>query len=176
MNVQDAILRRESCRNYSEKPVEREKLVACLEAARMAPSACNSQPWRYVAVQEPELLEKMRPCMQAFGMNKFIDGCGTLVAVIEEPATLSAKLGGRISQQQYAQMDVGISVAHFCLRATELGLGTCILGWLNPDKLRETLGLRPDEKPRLVIAVGYAASGELRTKKRKNAEDVYEIR
>lgn len=176
MYVRDAVLRRESCRAYADRPVEREKLVACLEAVRMAPSACNSQPWRLIAVQDVALLARLRPCMQAGGMNRFIDGCGTLVALIEEPAVLSARLGNRIDQQKYAQIDVGIAAAHFCLRATELGLSTCILGWLNPDEIREVLELREDETPRLVLAVGYADSETLRPKKRRVAAEVYELR
>ena len=113
--------------------------------------------------------------MQSMGMNGFIDGCGTLVALMEEPAVLSARLG-RTEQQRYAQIDVGIAAAHFCLRAAELGLSTCILGWLDPDRLRSVLGLGENETPRLVIAVGYAKEGTLRPKKRKEPKDVYEIR
>lgn len=176
MNVREAVFQRESCRDYSDKPVEREKLIECLEASRVAPSACNSQPWRFVAVQDADLLARLRPCVQAGGMNRFVDGCGTLVAVLEEPAVLSARLGNRINQQQYAQIDVGIATAHFCLRATELGLSTCIMGWLNPEQIRAVLGLDESEVPRLVIAVGYAASGELRPKKRRAAEEAYELR
>lgn len=175
MTVTESIHRRESCRAYADRPVEREKLTECLECARLAPSACNSQPWRFVAVTNADLLARLRPLLQRLGMNRFVDGCRCLVVVCEEPATLSAKLGGDLNRQAFAPIDVGIAAAHFCLAATERGLSTCILGWLQKDKIRALLGLSAASQPRLVIAVGYAATDALREKKRKPFGEVVQF-
>ncbi len=165
-------LSRESCRDYSEKPVEREKLVRCLEAARIAPSACNSQPWRFTVVTDPEVLPRLAACVQDAGMNKFASRCPALVVVTEEKANLSAKLGGLVKDQQYAQIDVGLAAAHFCLEAADQGLSTCILGWFSEKRIKDLLALPERARVRLVLCVGYAAREGLREKKRKSLEEI----
>ncbi len=153
---------RHSCRRYQEnRIVPRETLDACFEASRLAPSACNSQPWRFIAVDTPEGVAALAPCVQkpalnCCEMNKFASGCSALVVVAEAPAILMRKLSDKPFDQTYAQMDVGIAAAHFVLAAAEHGLSTCILGWLDAEKIRAVLSLPEEETPRLVIAVGYA--------------------
>ncbi len=168
----DLIERRESCRSYGDRPVEREKLERCIEAARLAPSACNSQPWRYLVVTNPELCKRLRPCVQGMGMNKFADGCPAFIVVVEEPANLTAKAAKVFKSQDFAPIDIGLSVSQLCCAAVEQGLSTCILGWLNEKKIRELFSLPADRRVRLVLCVGYAAAGELRKKSRKPAEQI----
>ena len=160
--------RRQSCRAYAETPVKREDLISCLEAARLAPSACNSQPWRYIAVTENELAQEMAGCVYdgVVPINRFAKQVGTFVVVIERPITLANRIVKNIKDQKYAQMDIGLSVANFCLQACELGLGTCIMGWFNERKIKKLLGIPKDMKVRLVIAVGYPKNDEIREKKR----------
>ena len=169
----DLVFRRESCRDYDDsRPVEREKLVRCLEAARMAPSACNSQPWYFTVVLDREVLPRLAECVQEGGMNRFASRCPALVVVTEEKANLSARLGGAIKDQQYAQTDVGIAAAHFCLEATDQGLSTCILGWFNEKRIKALLGIPAGSRVRLVLCVGYPARDTLREKKRKTLEEI----
>lgn len=175
MDTLSAIQARESCRQYSDRPVEREKLLQCLEAARLAPSACNSQPWRFVAVTTPELAVQLAPLTQRLGLNRFADQVGTFVVVCEQPAYLSAKITERQPNQKYAQMDVGIAVAHFCLAATSLGLSTCILGMFSEERVRALLAIPEESTIRLILAVGYAATDTLRAKKRKPLEEIAQI-
>ena len=122
-----------------------------------------------------ENARKVASCTQELGMNKFTDNCSAFIVINEEPATLSAKLGSAVKKQQYAEMDIGIITAHICYAAQDHGISTCILGWFNEEKLREVIGIQKDRRIRLVIALGYAASDELRTKKRKELSDVLTV-
>ncbi len=168
----DLVQRRESCRNFDSRPVEKEKITACLQAARLAPSACNSQPWHFIVVTNPALAPQVAACTQGGWMNKFTSNCPAFVVVVEEQATLSAAVGGVIKSQQYAPIDIGLSVCHLCLAATEQGLSTCILGWFQEKALKKLLNIPSGKRVRLVVAMGYAASETLRAKKRKSLAEI----
>ena len=173
MDFFSLIAQRESCRNYDpSRPVSREQLVRCLEAARIAPSACNSQPWSFVVVNRPDLSAQTAQYVQGMGMNKFSENCPAFIVVVEEKANLSARVGAVVKSQEYASIDIGIATAHLVLAATEQGLSTCIMGWFQEAKLKELLSIPKEKRIRLVIAVGYAASQELRPKKRKSLEEI----
>lgn len=177
MTFSELILKRESCRSYSDKPVEREKLLACIEAARLAPSACNSQPWRFILVDDQDkkagiaeyVLEKLS------GMNKFAAQASAFVVVLEGKVKLSAKLGGAINDQHYANLDVGGAIGYLTLAATEQGLGTCILGWFDEKKIQKLLGIPAATRIRAVVAFGYPQSDTPRNKMRKRTEDILSI-
>lgn len=173
MNFLELSKIRESCRAYTDKPVEKEKLLYCIEAARMAPSACNSQPWRYVAVTEAEKVKQMVSCVYdgVLPINRFAREVPAFVAVVEGPVKLSAKLSGKVEEQKYAQMDIGLSVANFCLAAAEQGLGTCIMGWFKENKVKELLEIPEGLKVRLVLAVGYPQNPQPREKSRRSIEE-----
>ncbi len=169
----DLIARRESCRNFDpNRPVEKEKLQRCAEAAWIAPSACNGQPWKYLIVTNPELNEKLRPLMMELGMNKFVKNCPAFAVVLEEATVLKVSLSQKFKDQDFAPIDVAFSASQFCYAATEQGLSTCIIGWHNEQKIRELFGLPKSTRVRLILAIGYAANDTLREKKRKPIEDV----
>lgn len=174
MKFNELILKRESCRNYNGEPVETDLLLKCVEAARLAPSACNSQPWKYYIVNTEENAQKMRQCVQPNGANKFTDKCPAFAIVTEQEATLKPAVAERIgNKQKWAENDIGISVAHYCLQAADLGLGTCIIGMVEEDKVREYFDI--EGKIRLVIATGYSADSEPRNKVRKELNSICEI-
>ena len=169
----DLIRRRESCRNFDpNRPVEKEKLQRCAEAAWIAPSACNGQPWHYLIVTNQELVEKLRPLMMELNMNKFVKSCPAFAVVLEENTILKVSLSQKFKDQDFAPIDVAFSASQFCYAATEQGLSTCIIGWHNEQKVRELFNLPKTTRVRLILAVGYAASDALREKKRKPIEDV----
>ena len=171
----DLAKRRESCRNFDPgRMVEREKLERCAEAAWLAPSACNSQPWKYLIVTNPDYVKKLRPLMQELGMNKFVDQCPAFVVVLEEPTRLKVSVSSKFKDQDFAPIDLGLSTSQFCYEATEQGLSTCIIGWHNEPKIKELFCIDKVSRVRLVLCVGYAASGELREKKRKPMEQVFQ--
>ena len=171
-NFFELISKRESCRSYSDKRVTKDDLVKCIEAARLAPSACNSQPWSFVVVNSEEKSPQVAKCTQGMGMNKFTDDAPAFIVVCEESANLSSNLGGIIKNQHYAKGDVGIAVASICYAATELGLSTCILGWFEEKKLIELLSLPKNKRIRLVISVGFAKNDNIREKKRKSMDEI----
>ncbi len=167
----DLVRSRESCRNFSERPVEREKLVRCAEAARLAPSACDSQPWEFVAVTGGPLLEGVSACARALGGNAFTKKCGTFVAVVEKTAILNGAAGSA-PDQKYAKFDMGLSTMLFCLAATEQGLSTCIMGAVDKEGIDRLLQVKGGDRVFVLIAVGYAADDSLRKKLRKAPDEV----
>ena len=123
---------RQSQREYvRDKQVEHEKIERCIEAAGLAPSACNSQPWKFIIVDKPGLKTKVAKSMsnKVLPLNHFVNQAPVIVAIVNEGSNLTAKLGGSVKNKQLSQFDIGIASAHFCLQATTEGLGTCILGW-----------------------------------------------
>lgn len=163
---------RQSCRKYIDKSVEKEKLIKCIEAARVAPSACNSQPWHFIIVNNKELVSKVAPCLQDKIMNKFTNQCPAFIVVIEEGGNLASRAGAIMKNQDYRSIDLGIATEHICLAATELGLGTCILGWFKEKELKKLLRISRSKRIRLVIAIGYSESNEVRKKIRKKFDEI----
>ena len=157
---------RQSCRSYDcSRSVEPEKLQAILEAARLAPSACNGQPW-HVTVCTGEKGQEVAKATMGMGMNKFASQAPILLVLSEEPYVKSAALGAKLKNNDYRSIDIGIAAAYITAEATTQGLSTCILGWLDDEKLRQICNLK--YPVRLVITLGYAAEGDaLRAKKRK---------
>ena len=135
MEFSELILKRQSDRRYAPKPVAREHILKCLEAARMAPSACNSQPWKFIVVDDRSKLIQISDAAIGLGMNKFTVQVPVLVAVVQENMNLEAKAGAVVKDKDYSMMDLGMAVENFCLQAAELGLGTCIMGWFDEKKV-----------------------------------------
>ena len=166
---------RQSCRKYLDKPVEKEKLIKCIEAARVAPSACNSQPWHFVIVNNRELSAKVADCIQDSIMNKFTRECRAFIIAVEESGNITSRAGELLKKQDFRATDVAIACEHICLMAEELELGTCILGWFNEKNLKNLLNINKNKWVRLVIAIGYPADKTVRKKVRKDLNDIYTI-
>ena len=178
MTYFEMVNKRQSCRNFDpDRPVEQEKLMRCLEAARLAPSACNSQPWRFTAVTEGEPLAGLRASVQGQGMNKFVSDCPAMVVVSEERPNASEALGQRVKKTDFVSIDIGLATSQFCYQALEEGLSTCILGWFDEPRVQKLIGLSENRRVRLVLALGYAKEGDpIREKKRKDLDKMGEIR
>lgn len=174
MTFLDLVKRRQSDRAYAARPVGRDVIDRCLEAARLAPSACNSQPWRFIVVDGGE--DRARLAEAAFGgiygMNRFAASAPVLIAVLTERSTYAARLGGRIRGVQYSLIDIGIACEHLCLQAAEEGLGTCWLGWFNERGVKHVLGLPRGARVDILISMGYPADADVREKKRRPIDDV----
>ena len=158
---------RQSCRSYDEtRAVEPEKLQAVLEAARLAPSACNGQPY-VLTVCTGEKAKAVALLTRGMGgMNKFAVQAPVCIVVSEGAYVRTAALGAKVKGNDYRSIDIGILTAYLTAEATAQGLSTCILGWLDDEKIRQAVGT--NSATRLVITLGYAAEGEkLRQKKRK---------
>ena len=167
MNFTEIAKARQSCRKYNpERAVEEEKLTAILESARLSPSACNSQPY-HITVCRGESAEKVAKAVMGMGMNKFAADAPVLMVISEVDYNATAALGAKVKKNDYRSIDIGILSAYLTAEAEAQGLSTCILGWLDDNKIREICGL--SHPVRLVITLGYAAEGDkLREKKRKD--------
>ena len=159
MELMDVIKSRRSIRKYQDKPVEREKINACLEAARLAPSACNSQPWHYIVIDDPKVKEAF--CKEAFSgvysMTKFAEKAPVLIAAVSDRGNFTSRIGNFFRRTEFYLVDQGISGEHLVLRAHDLGLGTCWIGWLNSDKAEKFFHLPKSKKIEHLIALGYPA-------------------
>ena len=171
MNFTQIAQTRQSCRSYDpEKDVEKEKLDAILQAARLAPSACNGQPY-HLTVCRGETAKAVADATMGMGMNKFAAQAPVLIVISEAPYVKSAALGAKLKGIDYRSIDIGIAAAYLTAEATTQGLGTCILGWLDDKKIREICGL--NSSVQLVITLGYAkADDKLRSKKRKELSEL----
>ena len=174
MSFLDLVRKRQSCRHYRNDPVERDLIDRCLEAARLAPSACNSQPWSFIVVDsEPLRTELARAAFSGiYSMNKFCMDAPVLVVVVTERSKYVARLGGHLRGVQYALIDLGIACQHFDLQAAELGLGSCWLGWFNERAVKRLLGLPRSAKLDVMFSLGYPVDGALREKKRKPLDEL----
>lgn len=160
---------RQSCRSYDEtRDVEPEKLAAMLEAVRLAPSACNGQPYHLTVCRGEKAREVASACM-GMGMNKFAAQAPVLIVISEMPYVKTAAMGAKVKNNDYRSMDIGIAAAYLTAEAAAQGLGTCILGWLDDKKLRAICAL--EYPARLVVTVGYAKDAQ-RNKKRKELSEL----
>ena len=172
MNFTEIALTRQSCRSYDPcRVVEKEKIDAILAAARLAPSACNGQPYHFTVCRGDKAKEAALLTRGIGGMNKFAVDAPVLIVVSEMPYVKSAAAGAKMKNNDYRSMDIGIAVAYLTAEAAAQGLGTCILGWFDDEKLRSLCGI---EYPiRLVITLGYPGENDkLREKKRKDLDEL----
>jgi nitroreductase len=167
--------KRQSVRAYNpEQPVEMEKLMRCIEAARIAPSACNAQPWKFIIIDNPELKNQVADLTSSkiLSMNHFTKQAPVIVAIVREPANLSSSVGQVLKNKEYPLIDIGIAAIQFCLQATAQGLGTCIMGWFDEKKVKRLLHIPRNKRLELIITVGYPATDEIRPKIRKQTEQI----
>jgi nitroreductase len=175
MNFLSLVNNRQSTRKFSDKPIEKEKIDRCMEAFRLAPSACNSQPWTAIAVTEKEKVNAVAKATYstALAFNKFVNKATfILVIVIEKPKVIT-QIGGRIKDKDYPLIDIGIAAEHFCLQAEEDGIGTCMLGWFQEKKIKKLLDIPKNKTIGLLIATGYPIEGYKQRKKiRKSSSEI----
>ena len=163
MSFLEIAKKRQSCRSYdAERPVEEEKIMAILEAAQLAPSACNSQPYHF-AVCRGEAAKKVAQATAGPGMNKFSVDAPVIIVVSEMPYNRTAAIGAKLKANDYRSIDIGITTAYLPAEASAQGLGSCIMGWFDDAKIRELCKL--EGAVRLVIAVGYPKEGDAFRKK-----------
>ncbi len=169
----DLINKRQSDRAYIEKTIEKEKLERILEAGRLAPSACNAQPWSFIVIDDLELKNKIADCTSSkvLGMNHFTKQAPVHVAIVEENANFTSNAGSVIKGKHFPLIDIGIAAEHICLQAAAEGLGSCMLGWFDESKVKKLLHIPKSKRVPLIITLGYP-EGETREKRRKNIKDI----
>ena len=170
----ELIKSRQSDRKYSDKPIENEKLERVVEAGRMAPSACNAQPWKFIIVTKAELIEKIAEASSAklIGMNNFVGQAPVLIVVVREQPNFSSKVGATIKRKDYSLIDIGIASENICLQAKAEGLGSCIIGWFDEKMLRNILEISSSKRVELIITLGYSISDQREKRRKPSGETV----
>lgn len=174
MNFLELVRKRQSVRDYSSSPISRELIDKCLEAARLAPSACNSQPWSFIVLENKEMKNRLadKAFSGIYAINSFAKQAPVIIVVVTERSIYAARLGSYFRGTQYNLIDIGISCEHLILQAAELGIGTCWHGWFNEKAIKRFLGLPRDKKIDILISMGYPKNTILRDKKRKSLDEI----
>jgi nitroreductase len=170
----ELLKKRKSVRRYLPKRVPKEAIDKCLEAARLAPSACNSQPWYFIVIDEEKLKNTLvnKAFSGLYSMNSFVREAPVLIIVLTERSKYIARLGGYFRGIQYSLIDIGIACEHLILQASEEGLGTCWLGWFNEKAVKKILGVPKSKKVDVIISMGYPAESETHDRTRKPLDEI----
>ena len=169
----ELIEQRQSDRRYDPRPVKPEVIERIMQAVRLAPSACNAQPWSFVVVTDEETRHQLSAACTSkmLGINHFTYQAPVHIVVVEEKANFSAAMGNWIKKMHFSHFDIGIALSHLTLAATAEGLGSCIMGWIDEKKIRTALGI-PDSKRVLFDVVGGYSLDPKRDKKRKAMDEI----
>jgi len=174
MIFNELVKKRRSVRTYLNKKIPREIIDQCLEAARLAPSACNVQPWSFIVIDNPELKNKIAD--QAFSglysLNSFVKQAPVLIVVITDKVSFKTGLGKLFRKVQYSLIDIGIACDHLTLQAEELGVGSCWLGWFNEKVVKKILKLPKSDSVDILISLGYPEKDYIKEKKRKSLDEI----
>ncbi len=166
--VHAIIAGRRSIRKYRPDPVEEEKLARVLEAARLAPSARNRQPWHYVVVTDPLIRARLQ---RAYDRDWFY-GAPVIVCACGEPSRNPARKHAR----DWRDVDVAISFDHLVLAATAEGLGTCWVGAFDPFLVRQELHIPEGIEPIVMTPLGYPDEAPAAHERRPLVEIVHRDR
>ncbi|MEA1912635.1 MAG: nitroreductase family protein [candidate division WOR-3 bacterium] len=174
MEFLELVKKRRSIRAYSDKSLKREDILKCLEAARLAPSACNAQPWKFVIVVDKDLISKIaqKTLHSIYSFNRFIENAGALICVVSEKEGLKRYVGKRIMGTDYYLIDIGIACEHLVLQATELGIGSCWIGWFDERRLKDILNVPEKKRVAVIIALGYTKKPSTTCSSRKKLERI----
>ena len=170
----ELVRHRYSVRAYSDKPVEPEKIERCIEAARLAPSACNSQPWTFVVVNDPGKKNDLADTTsnKLIPLNHFTKKAPVMIVIVLEKPKLTSELGSLIKDRELPLIDIGIAAEHICLQAVSEGLGTCMLGWFNEKRVKKILKIPASKRIGLMITIGYPANDKRKNRPRKGTEEI----
>ena len=174
MTINQLIINRESCRDYAPTPVSLEQLKAVVDVARMAPSAANTQPWKFYISNSPEVVRKIAKGCMPMERNGFAAGVQAFI-VMTKPVDAEPWVAQTPYNHYYRDFDCGSAATHICFAATDMGLSTCMIGWFDDAIVKEACGYGDDEAASLVFTVGYAASDKLRDKTRHTLDDILTV-
>jgi nitroreductase len=172
----ELIKNRQSDRGYAGRSIEKDKVERIIEAARMSPSACNAQPWKFIIVDDPGLLGELAEAASArvMGMNSFVVQAPLQIVIVREKANMSSRIGATVKKKDYSLIDIGIAAENICLQATAEGLGSCMIGWFDEERVREILCIPASKRVELLITIGYSSKGK-REKRRKPRDETVSL-
>ena len=158
------ILKRKSVRSYLDKPVKEEKLNEVLEAGRLAPSACNIQPWKFIVVKDKKRREKLAIACKN---QKFVGEVPVVIA-----ACIVSKGYNMGRWYDSAVLDIGIAFDHMTLQAVHLGLGTCWIGAFKENEVKKILKIPDEIRVAALLTLGYPKDPSIVKKSRKPIEEI----
>ena len=162
---------RQACRDFNDKPLDKETVMQIAKTSMLAPSACNSQPWRMYVVTDAEKLKVVTKSLQGVVQNKFLDKAKAYICLADRVATLKPEAMERFDRNHFVKYDVGELCAYITLTAESMGVQSCIIGWVNQKTIGEAIGLKKDERCNIVVALGYS-DAPIRKKNRKSESDI----
>ncbi|MDO9548946.1 MAG: nitroreductase family protein [Candidatus Marinimicrobia bacterium] len=171
MNFTELVNKRQSTRKYAEKRVERDLIDKCLDAARLAPSARNSQPWSFIVLDDPKIIATVseKAFSGIYKSTRFAGKAPALIVVVTEKADYITRIGNLIRNIKYSLIDIGIACEHLVLQAEELGLGTCWLGWFSARAVKKALNLPRSAKIDILISMGYPLDPDYRKERKRRS-------
>ncbi|MDO4790239.1 MAG: nitroreductase family protein [Porphyromonas sp.] len=166
---------RKSHRKYDpDFEIPDDVIARIVEAGRLSPSACNGQPWHFIVVKDRELRRGVSGALRsslAPGMNKFAENCSAFIVVVRERTNVASGIGAVIKNTDYSSFDIGIAVGFLTLAAEHEGLGSCIIGWLDKNKIRTLLNIPKGKDVPLVVALGKS-NDKISQRRRKPEQEV----
>lgn len=168
MKIDKLFLERRSVRSFSDKPVDKETLLELLNAARLAPSAVNYQPWRFFVCTSDEIKQRI---VESYPRNWFKSAPLYIVACADKSQSWKRPS----DEKDHGNIDVAIAITHLMLKATEMDLGTCWVCNFDNAVLKEALNLDKVLEPVAIIPIGYPAKSRTDTKSEKNRKTVNEF-
>lgn len=171
MDFYELAERRQSCRAYSPQAIDPAVLRRIADVARLAPSACNSQPWHIINVTQPEIRDEVADALTSMGMNRWVDKVPAFMVIVQESPNFTARLGGWIKNKHFPLIDCGILASYISLAATQEQLGSCILGWFDEKRLKKILQIPRSKRVLMVVAIGHGLD-EQRAHQRKSFDEI----
>ncbi len=170
----ELVKRRQSCREFSDKLLDESLVKEIAQLAMLAPSACNSQPWKMYLVTDVEKVQKVTLSLQERGHNLFLSGAKAYIVITEKQATYKDNITNKFDRFHFVKYDIGELVAYITLGAESMGVSSCIIGWINQEQLKGAVGFSDDEVSNIVVALGYSDI-PVRDKKRKDESEIIQI-
>lgn len=167
----ELINNRQSCRDFNDLPLTKETVLDIAKAGMLAPSACNMQPWKIQVVTSEGKVKEVASCLQDRGMNKFTDKAKAFIVISEKDLSKPEREGVKFTKYHFVKYDIGEYIAYATLRAESLGVSSCIIGWIDRERLKKVVNLTDDQISHVVIALGYS-DAPVRKKIRNKVEDV----
>ena len=173
MKLDQILNTRRSVRSFDSRPIDKKDITSIIEAARLSPSACNSQTWRFIFVTRQEIIRKIcHEAMRPVIPNKWLEQAPLVIVGCSQLDIIANRVGARVTGIEYYQIDLGIAMEHMVLKATELGIGTCWIGWFDENRLKKILIIPKKIKVSALLAVGYTKEAPGKKRKRKPAEKI----